>query len=174
MKTVLVGNGGSLLKRSLGELIDSHDRVVRINRCKTSGYERHVGSRTDLWLISIQGGLGRFKWPNTGERPRTMMMYSLSSHQEIKTTLAGLLDPTVELMPLEVALEVSRFAGDHYPSTGLTAAIMLKPCFIAGFDHWTDERNHYGDDLESPRSHHYGRERELFSRLEQLGHIIRL
>jgi hypothetical protein len=174
MRTVLVGNGGSLLRHNHGSLIDSYDRVVRLNRCKIKGYEQYVGTRTDLWLVSIHGGLGRFKWPNASPQPPTMLTYSLTSYEEILTTLHDQLDPTMELMPLANAIEVAKFVGGHYPSNGLTAAIMLKPCAIAGFDHWSDERNHYGDDLPSPRSHCAEREREFFTRLEQLGHVTRL
>lgn len=174
MKTVLVGNGGSLLRRNLGSRIDTFDRVVRINLCHIKGYEQHVGTRTDLWLVSLHGGLGRFKWPNEEPQPHTVMTYALAAHQEILTSLSGLLDTKMELMPVAHAIEVAGFMGGHNPSTGLTAAVMLKPCAIAGFDHWTNERNHYGDDLANPRSHCGEREQEFFDKLEQLGHVTRL
>lgn len=174
MKTILIGNGGSMLKRELGEVIDTYDCVVRMNRCHIAGFERHVGTRTDIWIISMHGGLGKFKWTHASPQPRTIMVYSLSQRDDVTVRLKPLFVDNIEIMPLTVAIETDEFAPGHYPSTGLTAAMMMKPCDIVGFDHWSDERTHYGDDDINPNSHPPERERELFNKLEQLGHIRRL
>ncbi|KAA0710014.1 CMP-N-acetylneuraminate-beta-galactosamide-alpha-2,3-sialyltransferase 2 [Triplophysa tibetana] len=47
----VVGNSGNLLKSHYGELIDSHDFVIRINKGPTKGYERDVGSKTTHRII---------------------------------------------------------------------------------------------------------------------------
>jgi len=53
MKTLLVGNGSSVLEHKLGNTIDSEfDYVFRMNRFKTVGFEEYVGSRTDGWVIT--------------------------------------------------------------------------------------------------------------------------
>ena len=44
----VVGSSASLLKNSLGEIIDRHDDVIRFNRAPTLGYENHVGHRTTI------------------------------------------------------------------------------------------------------------------------------
>ena len=48
----VVGNSGILLKEEYGELIDSHDFIIRFNQATTENYEKHVGSRTDLRLVN--------------------------------------------------------------------------------------------------------------------------
>ncbi|KAH7838838.1 hypothetical protein Vadar_031779 [Vaccinium darrowii] len=48
----VVGNSGILLQSENGELIDSHEMVIRLNNARTSGYERHVGSKTTLSFIN--------------------------------------------------------------------------------------------------------------------------
>lgn len=48
-RVVLVGNGPALLAEPRGEAIDGHDFVVRFNNYKLAGYERHTGTRIDLW-----------------------------------------------------------------------------------------------------------------------------
>lgn len=50
MSIVIVGNGRSLLGSKLGNLIDSHDIVVRVNNFRIHGYEEDVGvKRTQHW-----------------------------------------------------------------------------------------------------------------------------
>jgi uncharacterized membrane protein YgcG len=48
----VVGNGGSLGVYELGSEIDQADLVIRLNAGPTRGFERHVGSRTDLRLVN--------------------------------------------------------------------------------------------------------------------------
>lgn len=44
----VVGSNNTLLNNNYGEFIDSHDQVVRFNNSITEGYEKHVGSKTDI------------------------------------------------------------------------------------------------------------------------------
>ena len=53
MKVLIVGNGPSLLKVEKGSLIDTFDHIVRFNAYAIDGYEKHVGSRTDCWVNTI-------------------------------------------------------------------------------------------------------------------------
>lgn len=48
-KVVLVGNGPSLLTLENGAVIDSFDEIVRFNRYRIAGFEKHTGRRTTLW-----------------------------------------------------------------------------------------------------------------------------
>jgi hypothetical protein len=52
---VIVGNGGCLLNQNLGEKIDSCDYVVRQGECRIKGYEKHIGTKTNMY---------RMKWYN--------------------------------------------------------------------------------------------------------------
>jgi len=51
-RCAVVSNSGSLLDKSYGELIDSHDVIIRSNRTVINGYEKFVGSRTDIRLLN--------------------------------------------------------------------------------------------------------------------------
>lgn len=51
-RCAVVSNSGSLLDKSYGELIDSHDVIIRCNRTVIEGYEKFVGSRTDIRLLN--------------------------------------------------------------------------------------------------------------------------
>lgn len=49
LKAIIIGNSPSILKEEHGKTIDGFDIVIRINRCITEGYEKYIGSKTDIW-----------------------------------------------------------------------------------------------------------------------------
>ena len=49
MKIAIVGNG-QLLK-NYGKQINKHDLVIRFNKAKTEGYEKLVGTKTDVLAL---------------------------------------------------------------------------------------------------------------------------
>lgn len=51
-KVAIVGSSGRLAKQKLGEQIDEFDYIVRFNRAPIKGYEKNVGSRTDLRIVN--------------------------------------------------------------------------------------------------------------------------
>lgn len=48
----VVGNSGILLKRELGDLIDGHDAVIRLNNAQTQGFYRNVGRKTTISFMN--------------------------------------------------------------------------------------------------------------------------
>ena len=44
-KVIVVGNSPSILEKEYGEIIDSYDVVIRVNRCITKGYEKYIGKK---------------------------------------------------------------------------------------------------------------------------------
>ncbi|KAI6685303.1 hypothetical protein NL676_031216 [Syzygium grande] len=48
----VVGNSGILLQGEHGELIDSHEAVIRLNNAKIKGFERNVGSKTTVSFVN--------------------------------------------------------------------------------------------------------------------------
>lgn len=50
-RCAIVGNSGNLKNSSHGAKIDSHDFVMRMNRAKTSGFEKDVGSKTTHYFM---------------------------------------------------------------------------------------------------------------------------
>jgi hypothetical protein len=48
----VVGNSGILLKSDYGELIDSHEVVIRLNNARTGGFERNVGWKTNVSFVN--------------------------------------------------------------------------------------------------------------------------
>ncbi|XP_040992937.1 beta-1,6-galactosyltransferase GALT29A-like isoform X2 [Juglans microcarpa x Juglans regia] len=48
----VVGNSGILLNSDKGELVDSHEIVIRLNNARTNGFERDVGSKTNISFVN--------------------------------------------------------------------------------------------------------------------------
>ncbi|CAH9072688.1 unnamed protein product [Cuscuta europaea] len=48
----IVGNSGILLNTEYGRLIDGHEIVIRLNNARTGGYERNVGSKTNISFVN--------------------------------------------------------------------------------------------------------------------------
>ena len=51
----VVFNSGTLLKKDYGNDIDSYDYVIRFNMHPIKGYEKHVGTRTDIQVVHFSG-----------------------------------------------------------------------------------------------------------------------
>lgn len=48
----VVGNSGILLTKELGELIDSHEAVIRLNNARIASYQKNVGSKTTISFVN--------------------------------------------------------------------------------------------------------------------------
>jgi hypothetical protein len=53
----VVGSAGNLSESAYGKIIDSHDVVYRMNDAPIAGYERDVGTKTSVRVVT---GLGTF------------------------------------------------------------------------------------------------------------------
>ena len=65
-KVIIIGNSPSILNKERGDLIESFDIIIRINKCATKGFEKYIGNRTDIWATTY------FKYhkdPNNIEKP---------------------------------------------------------------------------------------------------------
>ena len=47
---LIIANGESILNNDYGEFIDKHPLVARINNYQIKGFEKQIGSKTDIWF----------------------------------------------------------------------------------------------------------------------------
>ena len=47
-RVIIIGNSPSILLQEYGELIDSYDVVIRVNRCVTKGFEKYIGKKRKI------------------------------------------------------------------------------------------------------------------------------
>lgn len=50
---LLIGNGPSCLNHQYGELINSHDIIVRFNNFEINSFEKFVGTKTNYWVKTM-------------------------------------------------------------------------------------------------------------------------
>jgi Glycosyltransferase family 29 (sialyltransferase) len=73
----IVGNAATILEFDNGELIDSHDMVVRFNRAQTAGIEDKIGRRTDLLVANELNCLEIAPSPAETVKPRCVLSFVL-------------------------------------------------------------------------------------------------
>jgi len=50
---IVVGNGSGVLQKENGHLIDKFDCVIRLGSCKVKGYEKYIGTKTDIYCTHV-------------------------------------------------------------------------------------------------------------------------
>jgi hypothetical protein len=149
-KILLVGNGPCVFDSERGQEIDDFDgKIVRFNHFEIGGYEKYIGTRTDILVLgqlniieqlksqydyillyqsSLDGGKGLRK------------IKKLSPHNEIKFF------PLTEKDKIKELIELSR---NKEPTTGIIAAYWFTrkdiDLYIYGFDF-----NTYGGEYFRP------------------------
>ena len=199
MKVILVGNGSSVMDNQMGEYIDSNfDLVYRINRFKTSGFEKYVGSRVDGWFLADTG----VQWlhnPTTeveGSMRFKEFEYIFFYMPKFKYNPSRLpLTETIQLLPISVEDKISfemetanMSLSPHWPTTGLVAIEFLlnnyNEIYTYGFDsqsdiykyiHYYDEgdKDRLTENYKKPRNDHdYNKEKEYLDLLRKNKKVI--
>ena len=169
-KIVLVGNGSSILNCDNGQLIDSFDTVVRFNSYKISGFEVNVGTKTDIWFTVNRAHI------NNARSYQDVIVHSWEwSHskdiiyQDIKNVRGSL--PTYKTDRKFVKTKFPHIT----PSTGLIAIYHFLESYdciyITGFDWWSTEEHHYGDNERRGSLHNPAEEFKIIRYLQKLGYL---
>ena len=66
---IVVGNGPSVFKKDYGDMIDSFENVIRLNKFITEGYEKNVGKSTTIWAT-----FGGNILPSDRARPKNVIL----------------------------------------------------------------------------------------------------
>lgn len=172
-KIVIIGNGPSALQRKSGSQIDAADVVVRINDFKTAGFEKCVGTKTDI-LFTCR--LNEYL-ENLHIFPEVILSLLMNPLEGVTIpeeliaapNISERIDwPEVESMKLGLAVNC-------YPSTGLLCVLKMVRRFghvhVTGFDHFaTGNRHYYGKENGMVPVRHDGEgEKLIFDVLRSLG-----
>jgi hypothetical protein len=185
VKTILVGNGPSLVGAKRGSLIDSFARIARFNNFRINGFEEDVGRRTDLWLTHEGYLTEELSWSQSFSQPETWVLApDLPRRRARMLASARASLPCVHLVSLVEARCISSAwdataapqSPDYvWPSTGIMAILLFKPCVIIGFDHFMTSSQHYWSKTISVDTYHSReRERDIVEALTQSRDVIRL
>jgi hypothetical protein len=71
----VVGNAPTIVENEYGDIIDSHDVIVRFNRATTTGLETKIGSRTDILVVNASNSLKLGAAPSAVAKPRCLVCF---------------------------------------------------------------------------------------------------
>lgn len=166
-KILLVGNGPSALAKEVGSQIDAFDgKVARFNHFSINGYEKYVGSRTDIWITCAN-------FAKEVTPPETIFV---SWARDAKTTReVDLLNAT--RVPREILLETVQKMNFRHPSSGAMATTYFLNqgyhIWLWGFDFLCTRRpHHYNNDVQKRGEWHDDyKEWLFFNLLEEQGKV---
>lgn len=176
MKIILVGNSPTVLYRELGYEIDKFNIIVRLNDYKTIGYEKYVGSHTDI-LITNGNYIREYK-----DLSRIKEVFV--SCRSFERNFQGIKN----YIPAEIIHETDNlFHGfNNYktphkcPTTGLYASIFLLnryniPIYLYGINELHISTHYFNNEYKLDLTHHsIFLENQCFKYLLKLGKLIQL
>jgi hypothetical protein len=176
-RVILVGNGPSVLNKDNAELIDSYDVVVRFNWFHIKGFEKQVGTKTDIWFTTTSckerikqkyERIYEHSWQFDPEKDKTFNLIKADRPDVIKIT-----SETLDEMQ-----KYSQNKAYRTYSTGAIAAWVLLKEYdhvdIIGFDWWQEEKHHYGDNQSRGSIHKPEEEFKFMARLVVQGKLTDL
>jgi len=164
-RLVLVGNGPSVLKGELGAKIDGFDEIVRFNRYRLVGFEKHTGTRTTFWSTF---GHGYLPGDETERPDRILFVYGERGEPAYTPKELYRIPKLFYQTQLERVRAASKREPEQSAKIGMSSGFVvtqwllevvgLNQVSLAGFDHFRKEgssQHHY----YNPKA--YGRPPEL-------------
>lgn len=175
-KIVIVGNGPSLIGSSLGEKIDEFDIVVRLNRFRTKGFEKDIGTRTSIWWRSDCNNI------EDQDLPFEDILISIMPRTDAKwvAELLKKYEGRSTQVPFQIHYDVHEIldlgnvlTSPKWPSTGMIAIEYFIQQYgeisICGFDGFSGKAHYWDDSSPHLEFHVAEKEREYVQELEQRG-----
>ena len=196
----LVGNSGILMDTEYGELIDSHDMIIRCNCARTEGFVKHVGSRTDIRVANSHMFHAVLEnttldIQNMAELFSEFDRYFLYQLQNEIIVAKNSVDPStfskvINKLETENNNKIAFFnpsvynyctqvLGSH-PTTGMIGLLIalkyFKKISCFGFTFYEEDdwsKKHYYEEVTpyDMKSHSFSREKQIFSELNEIGII---
>ncbi len=181
---VIVGNSPLIKEYKKGEKINSFDFIVRLNDAPTRGYEKQVGSRTDLRVLNRT--LQKEKGVGNLDCNRSGILEKFESNVLLYPTPPEIEEEAVEkLINVENTFNVSDLFRTYKKaiekelaikrlSTGLFSTILLVHIFesiaLINFDFYTSSSSfHYWEDFNGGDTspHAFEKEKQFISYLDK-------
>nr|XP_009609732.2 beta-1,6-galactosyltransferase GALT29A isoform X5 [Nicotiana tomentosiformis] len=168
----VVGNSGILLKSQYGELIDSHEAVIRLNNARTGGFEGRVGSKTTLSFVNsnILHLCARREGCFCHPYGVNVALVMIVKYYSLKRFVEGTGKPLQEWAPAHDG------ANFHY-SSGLQAVILaLGVCdkvSVFGFGKSSSAKHHYHTNQRAElKLHDYDAEYDFYRDLVERPQVL--
>ena len=193
-KCAIVGSSSILLNKEYGDLIDSHDTIVRFNSARVIGYEKHVGSKNDFRVLNghtFAGTTDKIRFPEFDENfiPSLKGEKFLTTYWDINLLLTGIMRNVNKNDLYVFTPEFKKYCDslvghDRECSCGLLAIMFFISYFenvsLFGFNFYQEdnlENAHYYQKISSntntkPEDYHkFDGEKKLMEHLQSEGRV---
>jgi hypothetical protein len=148
-RVIIIGNSPSILLQEYGELIDSYDVVIRVNRCVTKGFEKYIGKKIDIWATTRTDNIDDFVPENYLE-----IKYLWKRTPKVKLELPEDFPKVKEHIMYKTSnfnkhygslleeFDIKRYEPDTGLLTILTSLIFYKDVTVHGFTFYTEQETH--------------------------------
>ena len=187
----IIGSSGCILNNEFGSIIDSHDTVIRFNAARVTGFEKYVGSKTNIRIMNGHCFAGTSD-PVRFEKHDPNFISSLNNeHFFIKGynwkefhlgVLSNINKNYINFLSENYINWCSSFLNKS-SSVGfiglLIAVTYSNKISVFGFDHGEieDEKRHYweavrnADNWKTGQQHSFDAEKKIFKEYEKAGVI---
>ena len=176
----VVGSSGNLLDHLYGEDIDKHDVIIRFNQARVEGYEKHVGSRTDIRVMNTHtfgGTTGSDRFPkNDSNFSKKLKDQLILVNKTLDQKFCKERAPNCKVGFIQDEFWVycqKLMNNAKEPSVGflgvLIAAQTSPKINVYGFDQkHTVEKKHYWEEVKRVGAcHNFNVEKDVFKKLEE-------
>lgn len=179
----LVASSGTLLDNEFGKQIDAHDMVIRFNAARVDGYEKHVGSRTDIRILNGHAFNGSTKKdvclnhdPNflSNLENETFLIKSFNAVEFIEGVLMNVNKTPLNFLHPNFLMYCNGLVSKPEASAGLVGVMLMvtlgiKPTLYGyGFYSESNDRVHYWEEVNPnwKTGHGFDEERRIIEELE--------
>jgi len=176
----VVGSSGNLLDHLYGEDIDKHDVIIRFNQARVKGYEKHVGSRTDIRIMNTHtfgGSTGSDRFPkNDPDFSKKLKDQLILVNKTMDKKFCKQRAPNCKVGFIQDEFWVycqKLMNNAKEPSVGFLGvliAVQTSPKInVYGFDQkHTAEKKHYWEEVKAVGTcHNFNVEKDVFKKLEE-------
>ena len=123
-KKILVIGNAPYEKENMGEIIDGYDMVVRFNNYPDNGYEKHIGTKTDMWCVSDATYVKNKKLINSRKYVKNKYIVSPYNYKKENDAINDSeFNKLLEKRDIEIPSKYN--FKDGWPSTGLLVLFYL-------------------------------------------------
>lgn len=191
-RTLVIGNSPNVLNQDFGETINSFDTVTRINDYITDGYEKQIGTKTDIWFTGASKvARKRSEFDMIGVIPILGLSSSrlhMNENDKIRGKLFQDLKETFDIplhrykaIPFDMLTQIKHKLKMNSPTTGFLALyyfieyLKFSNVTVHGFDFFDTPYHYYDEDkvmkTKLSIAHEYDKEKEIVLRWKKEGKI---
>ena len=185
-----VGSSGILLDNEYGELIDSHDIVIRMNDSRIFGYEKHVGTKTDIRVFSGPTFAGtcdmdRFpvggdpEWVMSGEtKDQTFIVKSWNAEEFMVGFIKNGNRNNINFLNPEFTMYCNSMTGNQEATTGfigiIFATLFFEKVSLFGYSFFQGDwkKAHFYEEITKYKpGHDFLNEKKIVEQFESGGRV---